>query len=112
MRRERRSARPRLVPKRSAMRDDSCLEADIAAVAALKDPVRRALYRYTVAQPQEVGRDQAAEALNLTRAVAAFHLDRLVAEGLLQATYRRTSGRGGPGAGRPAKFYRQSRRQV
>jgi predicted ArsR family transcriptional regulator len=41
------------------------------------------------------------------RALAAFHLDRLVAAGLLGVTFRRRSGRTGPGAGRPAKFYQR-----
>lgn len=36
------------------------------------------------------------------RALAAFHLDRLVKAGLLETEYRRLSGRTGPGAGRPA----------
>jgi predicted ArsR family transcriptional regulator len=38
---------------------------------------------------------------------AAFHLDRLVAGGLLETEYRRRNGRSGPGAGRPAKLYRR-----
>jgi predicted ArsR family transcriptional regulator len=41
-----------------------------------------------------------------------IHLDRLVAEGLLEATFRRLSGRSGPGAGRPAKLYRRATRQL
>jgi predicted ArsR family transcriptional regulator len=40
--------------------------------------------------------------------VAKFHLDRLVEDGLLEADYRRPPGRGGPGAGRPAKVYRRA----
>jgi predicted ArsR family transcriptional regulator len=44
--------------------------------------------------------------------LAGFHLDRLVEEGLLEASFRRLSGRSGPGAGRPAKLYRRSNRQV
>ncbi len=43
--------------------------------------------------------------------MAAFHLDKLVEGGLLEASFRRLSGRGGPGAGRPAKLYRRSPRQ-
>jgi predicted ArsR family transcriptional regulator len=42
---------------------------------------------------------------------AKFHLDRLCDEGLLQAEFRRLSGRTGPGAGRPAKLYRRAGRQ-
>jgi predicted ArsR family transcriptional regulator len=44
------------------------------------------------------------------RPLAAFHLDRLAAAGLLEVEYHRRSGRVGPGAGRPAKFYRRPRR--
>jgi predicted ArsR family transcriptional regulator len=75
-------------------------------VAALGEPVRRALYRYVAAQPEPVGRDQAASAVDVAHHVAKFHLDRLVADGLLAAEYRRPPGRSGPGAGRPAKVYR------
>lgn len=86
-------------------------EADLAGVAALGEPVRRALYLY-VSRHGEVGRDEVSRALGVTRALAAFHLDRLVEEGLLQADYRRLSGRTGPGAGRPAKVYRRTARQI
>src|SRR5690349_22526501 len=77
----------------------------IGAVAALGEPVRLALYQYVI-EHGEAGRDEAARATRISRALAAFHLDRLVAEGLLTASYRRRSGRTGPGAGRPAKVYR------
>ncbi len=85
---------------------------DIAAVAALDDPVRRSLYEHVARQPQDVSRDEAARALGISRLLAAFHLDKLVKAGLLAATYRRVSGRQGPGAGRPSKFYGRSQREV
>ncbi len=85
---------------------------DIEAVGVLAEPIRRRLYEYVARQPQPVGRDEAAEALAISRALAAFHLDRMVREGLLTAEYRRTSGRTGPGAGRPAKLYRRASRQL
>ena len=85
---------------------------DVETIAALREPARLALYQYVGRQPGAVSRDQAAEALGLTRPLAAFHLDRLVEVGLLTADYRRLSGRSGPGAGRPAKLYRRSRRRV
>jgi predicted ArsR family transcriptional regulator len=53
-----------------------------------------------------VGRDEVAEALGVGRTLAAFHLDKLVAAGLLEVSYARRSGKTGPGAGRPAKLYR------
>jgi predicted ArsR family transcriptional regulator len=46
------------------------------------------------------------------RSTAAFHLDRLADEGLLDVVYERRTGRTGPGAGRPAKLYRRSGREV
>ena len=84
----------------------------ISAIAALNEPIRRDLYAYIVDRPEAVGRDEAAEALGITRELAAFHLDKLLEEGLLDVEYRRISGRSGPGAGRPAKLYRPSGRLV
>jgi predicted ArsR family transcriptional regulator len=63
-------------------------------------------------QAEPVSRDQAAQALAISRALAAFHLDKLVEEGLLSAEYQRLTGRSGPGAGRPSKLYRRSGRQM
>ncbi|SEF21198.1 Predicted transcriptional regulator, ArsR family [Amycolatopsis pretoriensis] len=84
----------------------------LAAVAALDEPTRRRLYEYVVRRPQPVSRDDVAAALAVPRATVAFHLDRLVEEQLLVVEYERRSGRTGPGAGRPAKLYRRSDRQV
>ena len=80
-------------------------------LAALDEPVRRRLYRYVVGRSREVSRDEAARATRISRSLAAFHLDKLVEAGLLQATFRRLSGRVGPGAGRPAKLYRRASTQ-
>ena len=84
----------------------------ISAIASLNEPIRRDLYAYIVDRPEAVGREEAAEALGITRDLAAFHLDKLLEEGLLDVEYRRISGRSGPGAGRPAKLYRPSGRHV
>ncbi len=46
-----------------------------------------------------------AAALDMTRTLAAFHLDKLVAVGLLGVDRHRPAGRSGRGAGRPAKWY-------
>ncbi|GAB2838865.1 helix-turn-helix domain-containing protein [Actinoallomurus bryophytorum] len=81
---------------------------DVEAITALGDPVRRRLYDYVVAQDHEVGRAEAAEAAGIQRTLAAFHLDRLAGVGLLDVVFRRPEGKGGPGAGRPAKLYRRS----
>ncbi len=81
------------------------------ALATLRDPTRLRLYEYVERRLDGVGRDEAAAAIGVTRAMAAFHLDRLVGAGLLRAQYRRLSGRTGRGAGRPSKLYRRSRRE-
>lgn len=91
---------------------DDSWEARVLAVAALEEPTRRRLYDHVVRQPGPVTRDEAAAALDLPRTTAAFHLDRLADEGLLDVDYERRTGRSGPGAGRPAKLYRRSDRSV
>jgi predicted ArsR family transcriptional regulator len=90
----------------------SDVEAQITAVAALNEPLRRGLYQYAVSQPDAISRDQAAQELGISRELAAVHLDKLVDIGLLDVEFRRLTGRQGPGAGRPAKLYRPSGRQL
>jgi predicted ArsR family transcriptional regulator len=85
---------------------------DIDAVALLGEPARRSLYEAVVAAPDALSRDQAASAAGVTRALAAFHLDKLVEAGLLDVEYRRLTGRTGPGAGRPSKLYRRGLREI
>jgi predicted ArsR family transcriptional regulator len=84
----------------------------ITSVAALAEPVRRALYQYVVGQPRPVSRDEAAAAIGVARHVAKFNLDKLEEEELLDTEYARPAGRSGPGAGRPAKLYKRSAREV
>ena len=91
---------------------DKQLERQLDHLAVLGDPMRRALYLYISSQGDEVSRDQAARALRISRALAAFHLDKLVEAGLLEASFRRLSGRSGPGSGRPSKLYRRSAQQI
>src|SRR5216117_1252223 len=88
------------------------LQSCIAAIASLDEPVRRELYLYVAGRRRDVGRDEAARALRISRALAAFHLDKLVKHGLLETSYRRLTHRRGPGAGRPAKLYRRAARQL
>ena len=87
------------------------LQDQLSSLAALEDPLRRRLYFFVAEQPEEVGRDQAARALKISRSLAAFHLDKLVEAGLLQVSHGRTTGRTGPGAGRPAVLYSRAERQ-
>ena len=80
----------------------------VTLVGVLAEPTRRALYEYVASSAGAVARDEAAAAVGVGVPLAAFHLDRLVAAGLLAAEYRRRSERRGPGAGRPAKLYRRA----
>ena len=82
----------------------------LGAVTSLAEPTRRAVYDIVVETGEWISRDQAAESIGLERGTVAHHLDRLAADGLLEVDYQRLSGRRGPGAGRPAKLYRRSRR--
>ena len=88
-------------------------EADrLAALASLNEPMRRRLYGYLADQDTGVSRETAAAALGLSRSVVAFHLDKLADLGLLDVEFRRPEGRGGPGAGRPAKLYRRAAGEI
>jgi len=84
---------------------------DLASLSSLDDPVRRRLYEVVRERTEPVGRDEAAAAAGVGRALAVYHLDKLVEAGLLTASYQRPPGRGGPGAGRPAKLYTRSDRE-
>ncbi|SDD79696.1 helix-turn-helix transcriptional regulator [Actinokineospora iranica] len=91
---------------------DEAWAARVSAIAALDEPTRRRLYEFVVDHPAPVSRDDAADAVGAPRTTVAFHLDKLVAEGLLEVVYERRTGRSGPGAGRPAKLYRRSAAQI
>src|SRR5215470_5614489 len=91
----------------SSPQDDPAL----TSVSALSDPVRAQLYDFVAGSREPVGRDEAAAAVGIGRAIAVYHLDKLVESGLLTASYRRPAGRSGPGAGRPAKRYARSGRE-
>jgi predicted ArsR family transcriptional regulator len=88
------------------------VDTTVAGISALAEPIRRSLYRFVAASPEPVSRDQAADGVGVAPHVAKFHLDHLVDDGLLEFEYRRPPGRGGPGAGRPAKRYRRSAHQL
>src|SRR2546425_2817228 len=60
---------------------------DVARVCSLGDPVRRRLYDYVARQHQPVGRDEAAAAVGISRSLAAYHLDRMVDDGLVDVSF-------------------------
>jgi predicted ArsR family transcriptional regulator len=84
----------------------------LAALTSLGDTTRRRVYEHVAAQAGPVSRDEVAREAGIGRTLAAYHLDRLAGEGLLEVTYERRSGRSGPGAGRPAKLYARAQREV
>jgi predicted ArsR family transcriptional regulator len=88
------------------------LERRISGIAALDHPLRRDLYRLLSEHDGWVSRDEASEALRVPRSVAAFHLDKLVEAGVADINFERTTGRTGPGAGRPAKLYRRGSQEL
>ena len=77
-------------------------------LAALEDETRRGLYLFVRSNDAPVTRDGAAAHVGISTRLAAFHLDKLVELGLLDAHYARKPGRSGPGAGRTSKYYRPS----
>jgi predicted ArsR family transcriptional regulator len=83
-----------------------------AAVAALRDPTRRALFDVVARSHAAVSIDDAVRATGTPRSTAALHLDRLVELGILTVGFERRSGKTGPGAGRPAKVYRAAGAEV
>lgn len=85
---------------------------EIASISALDDPIRSKLYTFVSEASGWISRDQAALELGIARHVVKFNLDKLEEDGLLEVEYKRPSGRQGPGAGRPTKYYRRSSREI
>lgn len=81
-------------------------------IGALGDDLRRKLFLFIRRKGVAVSRIEAARAAGISTKLAAFHLDKLVDQGLLEAHYARLPGRRGPGAGRSSKLYRPADREV
>ncbi len=80
--------------------DHGNVDQQLTDIAGLGDRLRRALYRYVAECGVPVSRDDAARAAGISRPLAAYHLDKLVDDGLLEASYLHRGDRRGPGAGR------------
>lgn len=85
---------------------------EAVTLAELAEPVRRRLYEFVASQDKPARRDEAADAVGISRTLAAYHLDRLAHAGLLATSYARPAGQTGPGSGRPAKLYRRVQTEV
>ncbi|MGH8874526.1 MAG: helix-turn-helix transcriptional regulator [Acidimicrobiia bacterium] len=80
--------------------------------SSLGDPTRRAIYITVRESAEPVTTSMLAELFGIHPNVARHHLDRLAADGYLRVTHRRPSGRVGPGAGRPAKCYEATAKEI
>ena len=100
-----------LPPRAGQTRVSDDFASNVAGVGALAEPASHP-YLFVAAQPESVSREEAASACDMSPHTARFHLDRLVDQGLLDVEFRRLTGRTGPGAGRTAKLYRRSEREV
>jgi predicted ArsR family transcriptional regulator len=80
--------------------------------SALGDTTRRGIYVTVREAAGSVTVSQIAGLFDIHANVARHHLDHLVADGYLQVSHRRVDGRTGPGAGRPAKHYEPTAKDV
>lgn len=72
--------------------DQVTVDPAIRAIAALDDDLRWGMYEYIRAARRPVTRDEAAAAVGISRKLAAFHLDKLVAAGALRASNQPADG--------------------
>ena len=91
--------------------DTPTAQGDLDELTLLTDDVRRRLYEF-LAGRTAVTRDEVATAVGISRSLAAYHLDKLADAGMLEVGFARPDGRTGPGAGRPAKRYSRSDREL
>jgi predicted ArsR family transcriptional regulator len=80
--------------------------------AALGDPTRRAIYIAVRESIEPLTTSNVAALFDIHPNVARHHLDRLTDDGYLKVSHQRPSGVGGPGAGRPAKCYQATAKEV
>ena len=93
--------------------DNEAFDQQIADLAGtLGDATRRGIYVTVRESTEPVTASQISEMFDIHANVARHHLDRLVSDEYLQVTRKRPSGRTGPGAGRPAKHYEPTRKNV
>lgn len=83
-----------------------------ALTSTLGDATRRGIYLAVRGSPTSVTVSDMAAAFDIHPNVARHHLDKLVSDGWLQVTHRRRGQKTGPGAGRPAKHYEPTAKEV
>ena len=93
--------------------DTKSFEQSIGDLASsLGDPTRRGIYVAVRENPDPVSAAEIATLFEIHPNVARHHLDRLAADGYLRVTRKRPSGKTGPGAGRPAKCYEATSKEI
>jgi predicted ArsR family transcriptional regulator len=80
------------------------LSETIARLCLLDDPTRRAAYLAVRTAGRPLTRVEVADEAGVSVRLAAFHLEKLLSEGFLEATYERDES--SVGVGHPAKRYR------
>jgi predicted ArsR family transcriptional regulator len=80
------------------------LNETIVRLCVLDDPARWAAYVAVLAAGRPLTRAEVADEVGISARLAAFHLEKLLSEGFLEATYERDQG--SVGVGHPAKRYR------
>lgn len=78
--------------------------------SSLGDPTRRAIYIAVRESADPMTTSKVAELFDIHPNVARHHLDRLAADGYVKVSHERKAG--GPGAGRPAKTYESTTKEV
>jgi predicted ArsR family transcriptional regulator len=80
--------------------------------STLGDPTRRSIYLTVRESAEPMTAAHIAAAFEIHANVARHHLDRLADEGYLEIARRRPEGQNGPGAGRPAKCYTSTDKEI
>lgn len=84
----------------------------LSALAVLVEESRRAMFQFIRRQARPVTRDEAAAHVGISRKLAAFHLEKLVDAGLLEATQQAVEPGARRGRGRAPKVYRPTGERV
>ena len=93
--------------------DTTTFDEELSALASsLGDATRRGIYISVREAAEPATASQIASIFNLHTNVARHHLDKLVTDGYLRVTHKRRPGKQGPGAGRPAKHYEPTPKEV
>jgi predicted ArsR family transcriptional regulator len=92
--------------------DPSPAATGLEAIAPLAEPVRRAVFLAVADAANAVGREEVAAAVGISRALATFHLERLLDAGLIEAEFQKGMLNGRPRRGRPQKRYRPAQRDI